>query len=108
MSDPNSFDSYYSYQLHYLKAYSQLRYNGAIDKDSKGATEWRQQSLGKAFTSLQTALSQLEDIVIPQLQNSILHLGAESNGSPLHKQLDNKLRLLDTALKNIKENLEYI
>ena len=54
------------------------------------------------------AMQQIDNVIRPQLQTSMLLLGPESNNSPLHKQLDNKLRLLETAAKQIRENLEYI
>lgn len=108
LSDPDQIDPYYSYQLHYLRALSQLRHNASIHSQSQRKTVARQQSTAAAFASLQKALMQIQSVIEPQLQSAMLQLGAEAMGSDLHKQLDNKLRLLDTAVKNLKENIAFI
>ena len=108
LSDPDSFDPIYSYQLHYLKAYSSLRHNDTIDKQSKASTEWRQKHTAIALTSTEKAKMQIDNVIIPQLQSAVLLLGPDSNNTPLHKQLDNKIRLLETASKNLKENIDFI
>jgi superfamily II DNA/RNA helicase len=104
----DSFDPIYSYQLHNMRAYVYLRHNGTITKQSENSTKWRQEYTGIALNSLNRAYGQIQNVVLPQLQSSLLLLGADSNNTPLAKQLDNKIRLLDTASKSIKENIDYI
>lgn len=104
----DSFDPIYSYQLHNMRAYVYLRHNGTITKQSENSTKWRQEYTGIALNSLNRAHGQIQNVVLPQLQSSLLLLGADSNNTPLAKQLDNKIRLLDTAAKSIKENIDYI
>ena len=107
LANPEQFDDVYSYQLHNLRAYAHLRKNATIKEKDKGP-EWAAASTSKAIESLNMAMQQIDNVIRPQLQTSMLLLGPESNNSPLHKQLDNKLRLLETAAKQIRENLEYI
>jgi hypothetical protein len=107
LKDPNEFDPIYSYQLHNLRAYAHLRYNSGVKEIGKG-TEWKQQSTMEAMLSLNTALNQIESVILPQLQASLLFIGPEHNNSPLYKQFDNKIRLLETAAGSIRENLKFI
>jgi len=107
LDKPERFDPSYSYQMHNLKAYSHLRHNATL-KDTGDGPKWQQDNIIKAAEHLHIASEQIENVVMPQLQSSLLLLGPESNNSPLYKQLDNKIRLLDTALQNLKENEKFI
>ena len=100
-------DDNFSYQAHYLGAYSTLR-DCNSNGTSKGATEDRANKAGQALFHFENALHQIENIAMPQLQSAILSLGAESEGTPLAKQIDNKLRLLTTTQSNITKNIAYL
>ena len=100
-------DDNFSYQSHYLGAYSTLR-SGDINGTSNKAAQERVEKAGQALFHFENALHQIENIAMPQLQSAILSLGSESEGTPLAKQIDNKLRLLTTTQSNITKNIAYL
>ena len=104
---PNNIDPEFSYQLHYIRAYAYLRHCDTIDEGQKG-TKWKEIHTQNAREALCAAKSQIDHVVVPSLQSAILQLGAEATNTPLYKQLDNKMRLYDTASRNMQENLDFI
>ena len=96
-------DENYGFAISYNLAYYYLRKNfqrGEHKNDSSLSNG--------AVGCLYRAKSQIENIVIPQLEASQILLGTAANNTPLSEQLANKISLLRSQLSYINHAIDFI
>ena len=97
-----SADDPFIFAGHYYLAYAYLRKNlsGKAKDDPKLSTG--------AHRHLSIAKLYLEDVIIAQLQAIQLVLGTKSTGTPLARQINNKIELLNHQLNYINNAIQFL